>query len=212
MNWLIKSFSTSVGKKLLMAVTGLSFCLFLLVHLFGNMFIYVGESSFNLYVEHLHSLGFLVNLAEAGLVVFAVIHVITGLILYLQNQAARPTRYAVNKNQGGRTLGSWLMPYTGLYILVFVIIHLVTFKFADHTGTTTYDIVDRVFANGFYFVFYVVSMFLVALHISHGLWSGFQSLGLNHPKYMPAIQRVSLGFAVVVGVLFGFIPIFMLTV
>lgn len=212
MNWVVKTFKSSIGKKLLMAVTGLSFCLFLLVHLVGNLFIYGGRESFNSYVEHLHGLGFLVNLAEAGLILFALIHVVTALTLYLENLTARPVSYVVKAKAGGRTTSSWAMPYTGLYILVFVIIHLFTMKFADHTGRTVYDVVDTVMSNSIYFIFYIVSMVVVALHIIHGLWSAFQTLGANHPKYMPAVHRLSLAYGVILGVLFGFIPVFMLIV
>lgn len=209
MNWVVRTFTSSIGKKTLMAVTGLSFCSFLAVHLFGNFFIYVGKDSFNSYVDHLHALGVLVNLAEAGLITFALIHVITAVTLFFQNLASRPVRYALKKRAGGRTWASQLMPYTGLYILLFVLFHLLTFKFADHTNRTVYDVVDTAFAGFGYPVFYIFSMIVVAFHISHGLWSGLQTLGLNHPKYMPAIRTLGLVFSIVLGVGFGFIPIFM---
>ena len=209
MIWFVNTFKASIGKKLVMSLTGLSFCLFLAVHFIGNFFLYVGPEYFNSYVEHLHALGLLVNAAEAGLIILAVCHIIFALTLYLQNNAARPTQYAVKKNAGGQTLASRLMPYTGLYILFFVIIHLITFKFADHTGITVYDIVNRAFSSPGYLVFYAVSMILVGLHITHGLWSAFQTLGANHPKYMPAIQKLSWIYAVIIGVGFGLIPIYM---
>jgi succinate dehydrogenase / fumarate reductase cytochrome b subunit len=210
MNWLFRSFASSIGKKTLMAVTGLSFCAFITVHLFGNLFLYVGRDSFNSYVDHLHALGILVNLAELGLITLAVIHITAAVYLYFDNLAARPVRYEVTARAGGRTWASQLMPYTGLYILLFVLIHLITFKFADHTNRTVYDIVDTAFSNAGYLLFYMFSMVVVAFHISHGLWSACQTLGLNHVKYMPAIQKFGLGFSVAVGVIFGLIPIFML--
>lgn len=209
MNWVYRTFSSSIGKKLLMAITGLSFCAFLIVHFIGNFFLYISKDAFNSYVDHLHALGVLINVAEAGLIFLALVHITVAVILYFQNLGARPKRYAVNKNAGGRTWFSALMPYTGLYILFFVLIHLVTFKFADHTDRTVYDIVDLVFANAGYLVFYIVSMVVVAFHISHGFWSAFQTIGASHPKYMPAIQKIGLAFGLIIGVGFGFIPIFM---
>ena len=212
MNWLKLALFSSIGRKALMAVTGLSFCAFLVVHFVGNFFLYVGRDSFNSYVEHLHALGFLVNIAEMGLLFFAAVHILAAVTLYIENLMARPVRYAYRRDAGGRTLASRLMPYTGLYILLFVLFHLITFKYADHTGTTVYDLVNQAFASFGYIVFYIFSMAVVAFHISHGFWSAFQTLGLNHPKYMPAIHIISLALAVVIGVGFGLIPIYMLIV
>ena len=113
MNWFTNTFGSSVGKKLMMAVTGLFFCVFLVLHLAGNLTLYMGKDAFNSYAEHLHSLGPLLTLAEWGLLIFAVIHISTGLLLFYQNFKARPERYAVSKRAGGRTLGSATMPYTG---------------------------------------------------------------------------------------------------
>ncbi len=117
MNCRLPCVSTSVGKKLLMAITGFSFCGFLAAHLAGNLTIYGGKDAFNGYAEHLHALGPLLTVAELVLLSFFLVHVITGLILFLQNLKARPVRYAVNKTAGGRTFGSATMPYTGILML-----------------------------------------------------------------------------------------------
>lgn len=207
MKWAIETLSTSVGKKLMMAVTGLFFCSFLVVHLLGNLFIYCGKESFNGYVEHLHSLGILINVAEVVMLVFAVIHVCTGLLLTYRNYTARPVKYEVNKRGGGRTIGSSTMPYTGLILLVFIIAHLRGFHFADHESRTVYDIVVTAFSDPKITVFYVFAMIVAAIHVSHGFWSAFQSMGLNHEKYMPAIKTLGILFSVVVGAGFGFIPV-----
>ena len=209
MKWLVDAIWSSVGKKTLMAVTGLSFLLFLAVHFVGNVFLYVGPESFNSYVSHLNALGFLVIVAEWGLVGLAVIHVCTGLLLFLENLRARPVRYAVNRTAGGRTWSSRLMPYTGLYMLVFVVVHLLTVKYADLTGRTLYDVVDATFSSVGYILYYVVTMAVVALHVRHGVWSGFQTLGLNHIKYMPTLERLGIAYAVLLGVGFGLIPFYM---
>jgi succinate dehydrogenase / fumarate reductase cytochrome b subunit len=208
MNWLINTFKSSVGKKSLMSVTGLCFCGFLAAHLGGNLTIYGGKEMFNSYAEHLHALGVLLTFAEWGLLTFAVIHVLTGITLFYQNYKARPVRYRVNKSGGGRTLGSRTMPYTGIILLAFVVFHLANFHFVDKTDTTIFTIVSEAFSNPLYVMIYIAAMVVAAVHVSHGFWSAFQTLGANHPKYMPIIRTVSLIFALVVGIGFGVLPIF----
>ena len=208
MNWLISTFKSSVGKKLLMSVTGLCFCGFLAGHLAGNLTIYGGREMFNNYAEHLHSLGIFLVFVEWGLLALAVIHVATGLTLFYQNWNARPVRYRVNKSGGGRTLGSATMPYTGLILLAFVIFHLTNFSFVDKSDTTIYHIVAETFSHPLHVMLYIAAMVVAAVHVSHGFWSAFQTLGANHPKYMPLIKTVGLVFALAVGIGFGALPIF----
>jgi len=208
MNWFTNTFVSSVGKKLMMAVTGLFFCLFLVLHLAGNLTLYMGKDVFNSYAEHLHSLGPLVTVAEWGLLIFAVVHVSTGLFLFYQNFKARPQRYAVNKRAGGRTLGSATMPYTGVVLLLFVFYHLFNFHFVDKTHTTIFQIVSNAFAQPGYVLIYTFAMIIAAVHVSHGFWSAFQTLGVNHPKYTPFLRGLSLVFSLIVGIGFGFIPIY----
>ena len=210
MSGLIKTLFTSIVKKQMMALTGLSFCAFLAIHLFGNLTIYGGEQSFNAYSDRLHSLGVLINVAEIGLLLLALIHILLAGLLYLENWRARPVRYVMKRNAGGRTISSTLMPYTGLYLLVFVIIHLVTFHFADLGDQGIFHLVARVFSSPGYVVFYAFSMIVAAFHVKHGFWSAFQTLGANHPKYMPLIRAISLIFSLCVAAGFGFIPIFMM--
>jgi len=210
MNGFIKTLFSSIAKKQLMALTGLSFCGFLSIHLFGNLSIYRGAQSFNSYSDHLHSLGVLINIAEIGLLLLALIHILLAAFLYVENWQARPVRYVMKRNAGGRTLSSSLMPYTGLYLLVFVIIHLLTFHFVDRGEQGIFQIVADVFSKPGYVVFYAFSMIVAAFHVKHGFWSAFQTLGGNHPKYMPLIRAVSLIFSLCVAAGFGFIPIFMM--
>ncbi len=208
MNWFVNTLWSSIGKKMLMAVTGLCFCGFLISHLAGNLFIYRGRDAFNLYAERLHSLGFLLTAAEIILLLMALIHVITGATLFYENLNARPNRYAVNKSAGGRSIGSSTMPYTGFFLLFFIIFHLTNFHFVDKANQTIFDIVSVFFSNPLYMVFYIFSMIIVGIHVSHGLWSAFQTLGANHPKYMPIIMTSSLVFSLIVGIGFGFLPVY----
>jgi succinate dehydrogenase / fumarate reductase cytochrome b subunit len=208
MNWIASTLGASVGKKLMMAVTGLVFCGFLIGHLAGNLFIYGGADAFNAYAEHLHALGPLVTLAESVLLFCLVVHVGTGLVLFFQNQKARPESYAVNKRAGGRTIGSATMPYTGVIILAFVVFHLLNFHFVDKTVTPIYTLVAQAFVKPAYIVIYILAMIVVAVHVSHGLWSAFQTLGANHPKYMPFVTKLSIALSLVFGFGFGLIPVF----
>ena len=208
MNWFTNTFGSSVGKKMMMAVTGLFFCVFLVLHLAGNLTLYMGKDAFNSYAEHLHSLGPLLTLAEWGLLIFAVVHISTGLLLFYQNFKARPERYAVSKRAGGRTLGSATMPYTGVFLLLFVIYHLLNFHFVDKTHTTIFQIVSNAFAQPSYVLIYTFAMIIAAVHVSHGFWSAFQTLGVNHPKYTPFLRGLSLIFSLIVGIGFGFIPVY----
>jgi len=208
MDWFIKTVGTSVGKKLMMAFTGLAFCGFLGAHLAGNLTLYGGADAFNSYAKHLHSLGPLLTLAEFGLLTLFLVHVLTGLTLFYQNFKARPERYAVNRQAGGRTIGSRTMPYTGILILVFIIYHLLNFHFVDKSNTTIFTIVSEFFDHPVQIVFYIAAVIVVAVHVSHGFWSLFQTFGANHPKYMPAIKVLGILFSIAMGVGFGFIPVY----
>ena len=207
-NWFIETFTTSIGRKLLMALTGLGFLLFIVIHLMGNLTLFIGRDAFTAYVDALHEYGALIVVAEIGLLVLAVIHVGMGITLYLANRSARSVGYAVQKSGGGRNIGSATMPYTGLAIFLFLIIHLSNFTFADVTDQSMYDVVTATFSSVFYVILYIAAIAAVAVHIRHGFWSLFQSLGLNHDKTMPAIRRISIVLAIIVGAGFALIPIY----
>ena len=180
MNWFVQNISTAVGKKLLMAITGLGFVGFIAVHLAGNLTFYFGKDAFLHYVETLHALGPVIVIVELALLALAVIHVSTGSVLFIGNWLARKTRYAVKKSAGGRT----------------------------RTQITPYDAAVNTFGNIFFALIYIGAVILVGIHIRHGFWSLFQTLGLNHEKYMPAIRAVGIAFAVAAAVGFAFIPIY----
>ena len=208
MSWLIRTFGSSIGKKLLMAITGLAFFSFLCMHLAGNLTIYKGATAFDAYAQKLHSLGPILIVFELGLLAFAIIHVATGIILFVQNLKARSVPYKIDRPAGGRTYSSSLMPYTGFILLAFVIFHLLNFSFVDKGQRTIFEIVSGAFANPIYITGYVFSMIVLALHIRHGFWSAFQTVGANHPKYMPAIRMLSIAVSLIFGFGFGLLPIY----
>ncbi len=190
MSWFIQTCTSSVGKKYIMAASGLMLGGFLLVHAAGNSSIFLGRNAFISYAEHLHALGPLIPLAEICLLAIFLIHIITGISLFLQNLNARADRYAVSTTAGGRTWGSRTMPYTGAAILAFILMHLFNVRFIEHAQTVA-DTVGTILSNPLYTLFYAAGMTVLALHISHGFWSLFQSIGLNHPRYNGFIRGSS---------------------
>ena len=209
MGWLIRTFGSSIGKKLLMAITGLCFIGFLSVHLAGNLTLYKGGEAFNAYAEKLHMLGPILTVFEFGLLALALIHVTIGLILFVQNFKARSVPYEYDRSAGGRTLSSITMPYSGLILLAFVIFHLINFSFVDKSQRTIFEIVSSAFANPLYLIIYVLVMIVLAFHIRHGFWSAFQTIGANHPKYMPVITTLSVVVCLIFGFGFGLLPIYL---
>jgi len=208
MNWFVDAMRTSIGKKLLMAVTGFGFIGFILIHLAGNLTFYLGRDAFLAYVTFLHGFEPLIVVTGVTLLILAAVHVTTGTVLFLQNWKARQGRYAVNKNAGGRTIGSATMPYTGFLILLFVVLHLSQFHFIDPAEGNVHDVAVATFSSVLYAIVYIVAVILVGIHIRHGFWSLFQTIGWNHDKYMPLIRAVGILFAIAVAVGFGFVPIF----
>ncbi|MBT8366506.1 MAG: succinate dehydrogenase cytochrome b subunit [Deltaproteobacteria bacterium] len=212
MNWYLFILGSSVGKKILMAVTGLGLIGFLAVHLLGNLMAFAGAEAFNGYAAKLHSLQPYLSVFNIGLAILALVHIVVGIFLFLENLKARPTRYKVYQNPGGRTIGSNTMPYTGILILVFVIFHLFKFTFVDKSVTPIYQQMAATFANPWWVLFYVVAMVIVAVHISHGFWSLFQTFGINHPHYMPLIMKLGLVVTLIFGIGFGILPIYLLII
>jgi succinate dehydrogenase / fumarate reductase cytochrome b subunit len=210
MDWLVGFITSSIGKKQFMAVTGFCFMGFLVAHLAGNLSILYGPESLTAYADKLHSLGPVITVAELGLIALALIHVSTGLWLFIGNLRARPDRYAVSRSAGGKTVSSRTMPYTGLLILAFIVIHLLNFLFADMTGATLGEIVYDYFKSPGGVVFYLGAMIIVGFHVRHGFWSAFQTVGANHPKYMPLIETGSIIFAVILAAGFSSLPVFVL--
>jgi succinate dehydrogenase / fumarate reductase cytochrome b subunit len=197
---------TSVGRKYIMAVSGLSLAFFLVVHLLGNTSIFFGASAFNSYAAHLHGLGPLVTVAEVVLLLLFLVHISFGTSLFIRNSLARPSRYEVSRSSGGRTPGSRTMFYSGLLILVLLVFHLVTVHFVSHSGPISV-LIRKEFASLSVSFFYIGGLAALGLHLSHGLWSLWQSLGINHPLYDLTLERFALLGAVVIAGVFMMIPV-----
>ncbi len=205
MNALYPHILSSIGKKALMALSGAGLGLFLLVHLLGNATVFLGRDAFLAHAASLRSLGALVPVLESVLLAIFLLHISLGMTLYLDNLKARPTPYLIKKAAGGSTFGSRTMPYTGLIILIFLVVHCVSFRFSG-PDLTSADLVRRNFHGPGPALFTIVSLLALILHGSHGFWGLFQSLGINHPRYDPLIRRGAWLVSLAGGVLFMLIP------
>jgi succinate dehydrogenase / fumarate reductase cytochrome b subunit len=200
-------FCSSIGRKQLVAVTGLLLCGFLVSHLSGNLLLLVSSDAFNLYAHKLASLGVLLYVIEAVLALIFALHLGLALKLALENMKSRG-KYEVKKKTGrGTTFASQTMPLTGIVLLVFLVLHIINIKFGSYYETTIDGIVMRdltrttieYFRSTIATAWYVIAMLVAALHTSHGFASAFQSLGWNHGKYFKNVKRLGLIYAITVG-------------
>ncbi len=191
-------------------MSGFLMLLFLAAHLTGNMTIYAGGKYLSAYAGHLHALGVFVYVMEAGLILLFGAHVVFALWVTWENWRARPVRYIVNRSSDERSLSSKLVLYTGLVTLLFLIVHLVNFRMATGGDVEKLTpIVDRVLSSPAWVIFYIVSMIAVALHVAHGVWSAFQTIGfgMTNARFIRLTRGAGLLFSLAVGVGFGFMPI-----
>ncbi len=216
---------SSVGKKVLVAITGLMLFSFVIVHLLGNLTLFIpdGGKAFNEYAYFLEHLlhGWLIIVFEIGLIAAFLVHAIYAITVALIDKwRARPEKYAVVKNAGGKSrksLASRSMIISGPIILVFVILHVRMFKFADHP-MVTYDgkqvkdlftVVDQAFAVPWIVLAYVAVMILLGMHLWHGVWSAFQSMGWNSDRHVTFLNRLSWVAGFVLGLGFLVLPVYM---
>ncbi|MGD9642459.1 MAG: succinate dehydrogenase cytochrome b subunit [Elusimicrobiales bacterium] len=178
--------TTSIGRKAVMAVSGLLLGGFMLVHLAENLLLFRGEASYNGWVELLLS-NPVTPLLEVGLLFIFVAHIVTGVWVRVEDFLNAPRGYEARKWQGGRTIGSATMLYTAAAILAYLAYHLLTFRFVDHS-MGFYQMVTGAFRAPLFVAIYIAGSAALALHLSHGMQSAFQTLGVNHPKYTPFIK------------------------
>lgn len=211
----LQALSTSVGSKILIALTGLALVGFLVFHLAGNLLVFFGPDSYN---EHAHALisNPLIVPAEIGLAAIFLLHIFKTLAGFAANRAARPQKYAEWVRAGGasrKSVASTTMILSGPVVLVFVILHLATFKYGPYYPGALpgerdlYRLMVDVFHQPGYVVFYLVCMVVVGLHLGHGISSAFQSLGLMPQSWTRRMLRGGLVLAVLVAGGFLVIPI-----
>jgi len=220
MKWILDLFSSTLGRKLLMALTGLFLILFLVVHLAGNLQLLKDDQgrAFNVYAEFMGT-NTIIQLISKANFAFILLHVFISLALTIRNRRARGSQgYAI----GGKSSiwASRNMGILGTLILIFLVIHLKNFWAEQHFGDMAmasytdhepvkdlYSLVMLWFSKGWYVALYVFCMVALGFHLWHGFASAFQTLGFNHLKYNLLISIVGKAFAVIVPALFAWIPL-----
>jgi succinate dehydrogenase / fumarate reductase cytochrome b subunit len=209
-------FTSTVGTKLLIGLTGLALFVYLILHLIGNALVFLGPDTFNEYSHQLISNPLIVPI-EIGLLIIFLVHVYKAVTNYVSNQAARPTRYRMKKRAGHtsrKSLASSTMIVSGAVVFLFLLIHVKQFKYgawyptaADPGMRDLYRTEIEVFRQPLWVAFYVVCTLLVALHLRHGISSAFQSIGFDHPVYTRRLVIWGIVGAIVVGGGLAIIPL-----
>ena len=219
MQWIIKYLTSSIGKKQIMGVSGACLALFILGHMVGNLQLInmdqaAAQAHFNAYSQLLTGMKPLIYFVELGLVALFIIHVGLAIRLKIENRKARgPEAYEVNARKGHKTFASFTMIWSGIFILGFVIQHLMVLKFGDYymyenekgeiirdMWRTTIDM----FASPFWTAFYLISMFVIGMHLFHAISSAFQTMGISHQKWTQIIDKLGIAYSLIVALGFAF--------
>ncbi|HLF17836.1 MAG TPA: succinate dehydrogenase cytochrome b subunit [Candidatus Omnitrophota bacterium] len=211
---------SSIGRKQIVAVTGLLLIGYLIAHLAGNLLIYLGPEAFNHYAEKLAGLRPGLYAVEFGLLGVFLIHMLFTATLVLDNIRSRPVDYKMKTAQGERSWATRLMPYTGTAILLFVIWHLLDFTFTDKFGPRSilsdgqsyglYGVVYNAFTDPFHSTLYIIAMLAIGLHLSHGVESFLQTFGLNNAQHAITVKEISYWFAIIITTGYSSIPIYVM--
>jgi succinate dehydrogenase / fumarate reductase cytochrome b subunit len=221
MKWIIDLFASTLGRKLLMSLTGLFLISFLVVHLAGNLQLLKNDSgeAFNHYAEFMGSNAIIQTIAKLNFT-FIIVHALVSLFLTNRNRDARgPEGYKATPKKKSSIWASRNMGILGTLILIFLVIHLKDFwgvskfgtlnmaTYGEETYGDLYALVIEWFQKGWYVALYVFCMGALAFHLWHGFQSAFQTFGLRHQKYTPIITFLGKAFAIVIPALFAWIPI-----
>ena len=221
MSWIIKMLTSTLGKKLLMSLTGLFLISFLTIHLIGNLAIFNNDGglAFNAYANFMSTnplIGTVSYLLYAGII----LHVVVAIMLYITNNSARPVKYKVQKAKDNSSWESRSMTLLGILILAFLFIHLNDFWWQykhgggyqfveDANGNRDiYALVIEKFQTPFALGSYLVGLVALFLHLKHGFQSAFQTLGLEHHKYTPAIRAIGIVYSIIVPIGFALMPVY----
>ncbi|WP_375580532.1 succinate dehydrogenase cytochrome b subunit [Marivirga tractuosa] len=219
MSWLSDTLTSTIGRKLVMSLTGLFLIIFLVVHLAGNFQLLAddGGLAFNAYAKFMTS-NPIIKFTSYGLYAFILIHIIMSIALVIKNKKARPVGYDKVKGSANSSFSSRNMGILGFIIFVFLVIHLRNFWYEMHWGSIPIDeagnkdlyaVVNAAFSEWWYVAIYVVCMVGLAFHLSHGFSSAFQTLGINHSKYTPFIKKLGIVYAILIPAAFASIPLIM---
>jgi len=202
---------SSVGKKVVMAVTGFIMVAYLITHVLANLLVFQGPARINAYSAFLHGTGGALWAARLVLLVALVLHVVAALQLTLRRRAARPIGYQGGSEAQVSTFASRTIRWGGVLILVFLIYHILHFTVGtvhpDFVDGDPYHNVTAGFRNPLVVAFYLVAMAAVGLHFYHGIWSGGRSLGMSPPSPHPMRRRLALVLALFIWLGFTVIPL-----
>jgi succinate dehydrogenase / fumarate reductase, cytochrome b subunit len=211
---------SSIGKKQVVAVTGVLLMLYLVAHLLGNLFIFVGPKAFNTYANTLASFRPGLYVIEVALLFVFLIHIWFTVLVVLENiRSAGMTRYSVANAKSHRSWATRLRVYTGIFILAFVVWHIMDFTLIDHHGARSfigqksfglYGVVFNSFLNPVHSALYILAMISIGFHLAHGVQSCVQTFGYNHPTYAPMIRNAGNWFGILIAVGFSSIPVYVM--
>jgi succinate dehydrogenase / fumarate reductase, cytochrome b subunit len=222
MSWLTQTFTSSIGRKFLTALTGLFLILFLIGHVTGNLLLFKPDDgrAFNEYTEFMTG-NLAIMFVRYALYITILAHVIMSLMLAYHNRKARPVGYKNAKPSPHVTWSSRNMGILGTLILIFIVIHMSNFWYSIKWGAVPtinyaeggdikniYHVVQDSFSQLWYTALYVVMMVFLAFHLYHGFQSAFQTLGWRHKKYWPIIQSVSFWFSIIVPAVFAIMTLY----
>ena len=207
-------YRSSVGKKILMATTGMLLCVYLIVHLAGNLLLFKNDNgeAFNAYAAVLPSL-IVIRIIEILLFAIFAGHIILGTIFWAYNRATRPRKYEMNKPSENSSFFSRTMFLTGSIVFIFLVVHMSQFwgpsRFAPGE-VSMYTLVKNAFINPVYALFYIIAMALLASHLRHGFESALQTFGISNRKYEPLIKILGAIFWLLIPIGFAAMPVFFL--
>jgi succinate dehydrogenase / fumarate reductase cytochrome b subunit len=218
--WLLTLYRSTIGKKVIMAVTGLVLVLFVIGHMAGNLQVFIGSAKMNAYAAFLKSTGELLWLVRLGLLVAVLLHILMAWQLTRIRNAARPVDYVLRQPQVS-TLASRTMRWGGVLLLTFIVFHILHFTtgavfpmasrpdvtYPAFSHTDVYGNVVSAFRVPWVVAFYVVSMLFLMLHLFHGAWSSVRTLGLVKPSSHPLRRRVATVVALAVWLGFTAVPV-----
>jgi succinate dehydrogenase / fumarate reductase cytochrome b subunit len=212
-SWIGRFLSSSVGKKTVLAVTGLSLVGLLVAHLLGNFSLYTGGiEGFNEYAAALEDLGGLLMAAEVGLFALFVIHMGLALRIVRENRLARQEAYRVNATMGSSTAASRSMAITGLIVLLFLIVHIIDFRVPTLLGDLDNlgEAVVQRLASPVGATIYLIGILALGLHLRHAIQSALQTLGIQHPNWSPFLRAGAMALAAALALGFASFPIYCL--
>lgn len=201
--------SSSVGRKVTMSLSGLFLITFLLVHLGINLTLFIGADTFN-GASHFMATNPVIQVMQYVLAAGFIYHIIMGIVLELKNRASRPIKYAKNNAAANSGWASRNMIYTGILVLLFILLHLKDFFVQIKFGEVhdDYELVTQLFKNPVYVFIYVFAFVLLGIHLSHGFQSAFTSVGARAPKYLKCVKNLGMAFSYLIALGFSVIAIY----